>query len=266
MAQIEILLEKQLLTIQNREIIASGDVNVDKCIFNFDEVWEGYTYTAVFYQDKTNVQYAVLAKDNTCVIPSAAMMKAGRLYIGVLRTTSRTTLISTMLILATKGGVISGHNFPNDHTDDVFLAIIAQYQRIIDMMADYEQTAEEFNVRIAEQNSILETLNAFDVVEIAKRLDEIEDRMLNYTNIAIEIRNREIVLRDISIKFTDKVCRIDHESFTESSLCDVYFDEYSYELASKALILPVSHNGYIEITSSEDISDELNANILIRRY
>ena len=266
MAQIEILLEKQLLTIQNREIIASGDVDVDKCIFTFDETWEGYTYTAVFYQDKTNVQYAVLAKDNTCMIPAAAMTKAGRLYIGVFGVKGKTILTSTMDVIDIKEGAISGDNVSTEPTDDVFLAIIAQYQRIIDMMADYEQTAEEFNVRIAEQNSILETLNAFDVVEIAKRLDEIEDRMLNYTNIAIEIQNREIVLRDIPIKFTDKVCRIDHESFTESSLCDVYFDEYSYELASKALILPVSHSGYMEITSSEDISEELNANILIRRY
>ncbi len=158
MAQIEILLEKQLLTIQNREIIASGDVNVDKCIFNFDEVWEGYTYTAVFYQDKTNVQYAVLAQDNTCVIPSAAMMKAGRLYIGVFGVKGKTILTSTMDVIDIKEGAISGDNVSTEPTDDVFLAIIAQYQRIIDMMTDYEQTAEEFNVRIAEQNSILETM------------------------------------------------------------------------------------------------------------
>lgn len=266
MAQIEILLEKQLLTIQNREIIASGDVNVDKCIFNFDEVWEGYTYTAVFYQDKTNVQYAVLAKDNTCVIPSAAMTKAGRLYIGVFGVKGKTILTSTMDVIDIKEGAISGDNVSTEPTDDVFLAIIAQYQRIIDMMADYEQTAEEFNVRIAEQNSILETLNAFDVVEIAKRLDEIEDRMIEYANLAKVIQSREIVLRNVQIRFVNKVCKVENEAFTENSLCDVYFDEMSYELAAKALILPVSHIGYLELSSSEDISEELNANILIRRY
>lgn len=266
MAQIEIILERQLLTIQNREIVSSGDVNVDKCIFNFDEYWEGYTYTAVFYQDKTNVQYAVLGKDNTCMIPAAAMTKAGRLYIGVFGVKESAVLTSTLDIIDIKEGAISGNNVSTEPTDDVFLAIIAQYQRIIDMMAKYEETAEEFNALMKEQNELLETLNAFDVVEVSKRLDEIEDRMINYTNIALEIQNREIVLRDIPVKFTDKVCRIENEAFTETSLCDVYFDIYSYELASTALILPVSHNGYMELTSSEDIPEELNANILIRRY
>ena len=52
MAQIEIKLEKQLLTIQNREVISSGDVNYDSCRFEFDESWEGYIKTAVFYQEK----------------------------------------------------------------------------------------------------------------------------------------------------------------------------------------------------------------------
>ena len=56
MAQINILLEKQLLTIQNMEIIASGDSNFDSCEFTFDKTWDGFVKTAVFYQEKTNVQ------------------------------------------------------------------------------------------------------------------------------------------------------------------------------------------------------------------
>ena len=79
MAQIQILLEKQLLTIQNTEIIASGDSNFDSCKFAFDDSWDGFTKTAVFYQDKSNVQYAVLSNDDTCIIPAAAMARAGRM-------------------------------------------------------------------------------------------------------------------------------------------------------------------------------------------
>lgn len=265
MAQIELLLEKQLLTIHNREIIASGDVNVDTCVFSFDETWEGYTYTAVFYQDKTNVQYAVLAKDNTCVIPAAAMTKAGRMYIGVFGVKDTSILTSTLDIIDIQEGAISGDNLSTAPTDDVFLAIIAQYQAIIDRMAKYDKTAEEFNRLMAEQNAILETLNAFDVVEIQKKLEEIEKIMLSFETLALEIKSREIILRDVPIRFVDRVCRIENEVFTELSLCDVYFDAVSYELAATSLILPVSYNGYMEIHSSEDISAELNANILIRR-
>ncbi len=52
MANLDMVLEKQLLTLRNREIISSGDVNVDSCRFVFDGEWEGYTKTAVFYQDR----------------------------------------------------------------------------------------------------------------------------------------------------------------------------------------------------------------------
>lgn len=265
MAQIKILLEKQLLTIRNKEIISSGDSNYDTCIFEFDKSWEGFTKTAVFYQDKTNVQYAVLDKDNACTIPAAAMAREGRMYIGVFGIKDTAVLTSTLETIDIAEGAISGGNISTEPTDDVFLAIIAQYQRIVEMMAQYESTAEQFNRLMAEQNGILETLNAFDVVEIKQQLDLIEDRMINYTNLAKTIMDREAIIRDVPIKFVNKVCKIENEVITANSLCDVYFDEYSYEIASKALILPVSFDGYIELTSSIDIIDELTGNILVRR-
>lgn len=265
MAQIKLLLEKQLLTIQNQEIIASGDSNFDSCKFVFDKVWDGFTKTGVFYQDKTNVQYAVLGNDDTCMIPEAAMSKAGRMYIGVFGIKDTAVVTSTLCTVDIREGAISGGNISTQPTDDVFLAIIAQYQRIAALMGKYEETAEQFNATMAEQNSLLETLNAFDVEEISGRLDLIEDRMVNYTNLAKEIQNREVIIRDVPVKFVNKVCRVENDAITADSLCDVYFDEYSFELASKALIMPVSYDGYLELNSSIDIAEELTANILVRR-
>ncbi len=118
---------------------------------------------------------------------------------------------------------------------------------------------------MAEQNTILETLNAFDVVELKQKLDTIENKMEEYAELAEKIMSREVVIRDVPVRFVNKVCRIENKLITESSLCDVYFDEYSYEMASTALILPVSHDGYLELNSSADIVDELTANILVRR-
>lgn len=265
MAQINILLEKQLLTIQNQDIIASGDINYDKCGFAFDASWDGFTKTGVFYQDKGNVQYAVLGSDDTCVIPSGAMKREGNLHIGVFGVNGSKVVTSTIERVYIRQGAISGDTVSTEPGDDVFLAIIAQYQRIAQLMQDYESTAEEFNIRMGEQNEILEALNAFDVTEIMNRLEQIEERMISYANTAKEIMSREVVIRDVPVKFVEKVCRIENEAITASSLCDVYFDEYSYEIAAKALILPVSYDGYIELTSSIDISDELTANILVRR-
>lgn len=265
MAQIKLLLEKQLLTIQNQDIIASGDINYDRCEFAFDESWKGFTKTGVFYQDKANVQYAVLSNDDTCTIPSGAMAREGNLYIGVFGINGSQVMTSTVERIYIRQGAISGDTVSTEPSDDVFLAIIAQYQRIAELMQNYETTAAEFNIKMAEQNEILEKLHAFDVTEIMERLEQIEERMISYANTAKEIMNREIVIKDVPIKFVERVCRVENEAITASSLCDVYFDEYSYELAAKALILPVSHDGYLELTSSVDISDELTANILVRR-
>lgn len=265
MAQIKLSLEKQLLTILNQEVIASGDSNFDSCKFMFDEMWDGFTKTGVFYQDRTNVQYAVLGNDDTCMIPTAAMARAGRMYIGVFGIKDTAVVTSTLCTVDIREGAISGENVSTEPTDDVFLAIIAQYQRIADLMGKYEETAAQFNATMAEQNSILETLNAFDVTEVMERLDEMEDRMINYANLAKEIQSREVIIRDVPVKFVNKVCRIENDVIAADSLCDVYFDEYSYELASKALIMPVAHGGYLELTSSIDITEELTANILVRR-
>lgn len=266
MAILQIELERQLLTLKNQEIIASGDSNFDSCIFAFDASWDGFVKTAVFYQDKSNVQYMVLEDDDTCMIPAAAMAKAGRMYIGVFGIKDTAVLTSSLVFVDIVEGAISGDTVSTEPTDDVFLAIIAQYQRIAEMMRKYEETAEQFNASIQEQNRILETLNAFDVTEISERLDTIEDRMISYTNLAQMLIDREVILRDVMVKFTDGVCEIHNEVITSKSLCDVYFDEYSYEFAAKALIMASSYDGYVRITSSVNIEEELRANILVRGY
>ena len=266
MTTLELRLENQLLTILNQEIIASGDTNTDKCIFSFSKEWEGYVKTGVFYQDKSNVQYVVLESDDSCMIPTAAMAREGNLHIGVFGINGSKVLTSTVEKIYIHEGAISGDEISTEPSDDVFLSIIAQYQRIAELMRKYEETAAQFNLSIQEQNRILETLNAFDVMEIKERLDVIEDRMISYNILVKELIDREVIVRDVSVKCTDGICEIQNELVTSDSLSDVYFDEYSYEIAAKALILVSSYDGYIRITSSVDIDEELNDNILISGY
>ena len=120
MAQIEIEVRKQLLTIQNRELIASGDSNFDTCRFTFDKTWDGFVKTAVFYQDKSRVHYAVLGGDDTCVIPAAAMAQAGRMRIGVFGVRNTVVVTSALDYIDIEEGAISGGNVSTEPTDDVF--------------------------------------------------------------------------------------------------------------------------------------------------
>ena len=278
MAQIEIILERQLLTIQNREIVSSGDVNVDKCIFNFDEYWEGYTYTAVFYQDKTNVQYAVLGKDNTCMIPAAAMTKAGRLYIGVFGVKESAVLTSTLDIIDIKEGAISGNNVSTEPTDDVFLAIIAQYQAILDAITEQNLKLEEANQILAEQMELLERLNVFEVDSLEHRMSAMEITLAGYGQVINEndrivseklqqIEDSAFLIEGVQVTF-DEIgqFRLDDERISESCIVNAYFGVIEVESLLKNNIYVESFDGYILFTTAIKTADTYECTIEVRRY
>ena len=163
MAQIEIKLEKQLLTIQNREVISSGDVNYDSCRFEFDESWEGYIKTAVFYQEKQKVYYAVLDNENKCYIPAPAIVKASPLYIGVFGVKGNKILTSSMDSIPIVEGAVSGAEVDVEPSETVFAAIVANYQAILDTITEQNRSFEEAYRLLTEQNALLEKLNAFEI-------------------------------------------------------------------------------------------------------
>lgn len=289
MANLQIELEKQLLTIKNQELIASGDSNFDSCTFIFDELWEGFTKTAVFYQNKSNVQYTVLESDDTCMIPTAAMARAGRMYIGVFGIKDTAVVTSTLATIDIMEGAISGDTVSTEPTDDVFLAIIAQYQRIASLMSSYNTMAEELRQEcsalmqtvddsINEQNKILQTLGAFDVIELEYRMSAMEMTLSGYgaqiqsevetmDNLLTEIRNSAFLIRDVEVEFNDDLeCIIEDERVTEDSIVNAYFDAISVESALNVAIYVESFDGYIRFSTTTKFKETLNCTIEVRRY
>lgn len=170
MAEIRIKLEGQLLTIRNQEIIASGNVNYDTCSFEFDRVWQGYVKTAVFYQDKAKVQYAVLGSDGSCTIPAAAMAKEGNMYIGVFGVSGPKVITSTVGRVYISQGAISGETVSAEPGDDIFLSIIVHYQQVMEQMQAYDTKMGEFM-------ELMGTLNAYDVADVLERLAAAEGKL-----------------------------------------------------------------------------------------
>lgn len=289
MANLQIELEKQLLTIKNQELIASGDSNFDSCTFTFDESWDGFTKTAVFYQDKSNVQYTVLESDDTCMIPTAAMARAGRMYIGVFGIKDTAVVTSTLATVDIMEGAISGDTVSTEPTDDVFLAIIAQYQRIASLMGSYNDMAEELrkectdlmqevNDSITRQNEILQTLGAFGVIELEYRMSAMEMTLSGYgaqiqsevetmDNLLTEIRNSAYLIRDVEVEFNDDLeCIIEDERVTKDSIVNAYFDAISVESALNVAIYVESFDGYIRFSTTTKFKETLNCTIEVRRY
>lgn len=170
MAEIKVKVEGQLLTVQNQEVIASGDVDYDTCAFGFDGAWEGFAKTAVFYQDKTRVQYAVLGSDGTCLIPAAAMAGEGNMYLGVFGISGPKVITSTVDRVYIRQGAVSGDTVSAEPGDDIFLSIIVRYQQVMEQMQAYDMKVEEFT-------GILNRLNAFDVADVMGRLEAAEGKL-----------------------------------------------------------------------------------------
>lgn len=278
MAQIELKLEKQLLTIQNREILASGGVKVDKCLFHFDESWKDYTCTGVFYQDKNSVQYAVLNKDNTCDIPPAARAKEGRMYIGVFGVKGSSILTSTLDTIDIQEGAISGDNVSTEPTDDVFLAIIAQYQAIMDMVAEQNLKLEEANQILTEQMALLERLNVFEVSALENRMSAMEITLDGYGSVIDEtkrevdekleyIENSAFLIPNVQITFDENnEFRIEDERVTEDSVANAYFGVIEVETLLRNNIYVETFDGYILFTCAVAMSDPVVCTVEVRGY
>lgn len=87
MAQIEINCIGQTAIYTNTPEIFSGDVNIDKVKFTFDEAWNGYDMkTAVFYNNPKDTYPVMLDENNVAVIPEAVMADKCKLGIGVFGT------------------------------------------------------------------------------------------------------------------------------------------------------------------------------------
>ncbi|MBO5208079.1 MAG: hypothetical protein J6B68_01905 [Lachnospiraceae bacterium] len=289
MTTLELQLENQLLTILNQEIIASGDTNTDQCAFSFSDEWEGYVKTAVFYQDKANTQYVVLESDDTCMIPATAMAREGNLHIGVFGISGSKVLTSTVETIYINEGAISGEGISTEPSDDVFLAIVAQYQGIAELMHTYDEKATELlnqtanlnketQQAIAEQNEILQSLNAFDVTELGYRMSAMEMTLSGYGNIIKEehekldnklqiIEDSAFLIENVEVTFNeDNEYILNDGRITDKCIVNAYFDAISVESALNHAIYVESFDGYIRFSTTTKFDDTLICTIEVRRY
>lgn len=233
MAEIRVEVEGQLLAVQNQEIIASGNVNYDTCAFIFDGAWKGFVKTAVFYQDKTRVQYAVLASDGTCAVPAAAMAEEGNMYIGVFGVSGPKVITSTVERVYIRQGAVSGDTVSGEPGDDIFLAIIAQYQQVMEQMKAYDMKMEEFI-------GIMNALNAYDVADVTARLDAAEQKLSGMGAAVKDTVKSEISAVSGGLRFAQ-----DGNG------------EWGYIMPGTVDIIPFSAQGYVKPGQDGDIENAL---------
>ena len=111
--------DDQNLLFDNMPEVFSGDVNYDKVKFVFDDSWELFSKTAVFYTDDENAYSCFLdpGKDYTVKIPSILMAEKCDLKIGAYGISADGKIVKTTQVVKYKIG--EGCNVISKETSEV---------------------------------------------------------------------------------------------------------------------------------------------------
>lgn len=118
---------KNLLEVNQKEMVTSGSVNVYQAQFSFDNAWDGLERTAVFQAGNETIS-TILDDTGVCIIPWEVLQDAKRtLYAGVYGTKDGEIVLPT--IWASLGEIKQGVN-PGQSTQpptpSVYEQILAQ--------------------------------------------------------------------------------------------------------------------------------------------
>ena len=93
---IKLYVNKNHLTVRERELLTSGSVNAYQVLFEFSPDWDGLERTAVFRSSKKSVS-VLLGADGECKIPWEVLSFHGqRIYAGVCGTRGGDLVLPTV--------------------------------------------------------------------------------------------------------------------------------------------------------------------------
>ena len=107
MSQIFLSVVDQDLFFSNKPTMSSGNVQVDRVAFTFNEDWTDRAKTAVFFINEDEPYYQLLDDSDTCAIPDEILAEDGKFYIGVFGVKDNTILTSTILKYKIEKGAIT---------------------------------------------------------------------------------------------------------------------------------------------------------------
>ena len=115
----------QALRLITMPTIASGGIKETVVEFSFDELWDGFVLTAVFYSTSDSV-YHVLIEDNRCIVPKEVTAEPGYFYLGVFGVKGDVTRTSTVLSCRVDTGAITDGIQPPEPTPHIYAKILEE--------------------------------------------------------------------------------------------------------------------------------------------
>lgn len=114
----------QKLFVTNQPVIAAGCANEATMRFIFDETWDGYTNTAVFYRNPDEAYHCLLV-DDTCTIPQEVLTTPGDVFFGVFGKKDDITRTSLVIFFPVSNGAFAEGITPSEPTPDIYAQLLA---------------------------------------------------------------------------------------------------------------------------------------------
>ena len=124
----------QVLTAAVMPKIACNNQNTVRLYVEFDEHWDGYTKSAIFYTSKNPVPWEKpLSSDNMCLVPPEVLTESGELFISVKGVNG--SKVKTSLELRYKIEVGTPLLVISDPTDSVYSQLLENYGSVVEEIA-----------------------------------------------------------------------------------------------------------------------------------
>ena len=146
MSVIKAKVTDQVLKLVEAPVIASGGVNEVRVEFEFCEKWDGFTKTAIFYQDESEFYYAFLDENNVCTVPWEVCYSDGTFNFTVVGTKGEARRTTTTIRYKVRKGIVVENMMPSEPTQNLYDQIMAA---VAEMRADHNEFMEEANATYA---------------------------------------------------------------------------------------------------------------------
>ena len=127
-------IKDQRLDLINIPLIASGTQEVLHIECEFDDLWAGYTKTAVFYRTAEEVYHVLLTTDEdghtVAVVPHEVLAEDGSFFFGLIGMAENVRTTEVVCLRVVQGAIRESTATPKDPTPDIYQQVLEAYARM----------------------------------------------------------------------------------------------------------------------------------------
>lgn len=213
MSVIRVKCTDQTLKILEAPVVASGGVNEIKVEFHFCEKWDGFAKTAIFYRDESDIYYALVDENDTCIVPWEVCWSDGNFYFGVFGEKDDVRRTSVIMRYKVKKGIMTESMMPSEPTPEIYDQIMAEVARIRAENGDFTEQVNTALNEIRAENEAFTTQTNAALETFAEQANE----FVEATNKAVGDINAEKNAFVAEANHVLEEERKEHDTFMESA-------------------------------------------------